>query len=85
MARKTLAWCRIWTPFFHPRKSAKTTFGGSPKATGFSAAEVEQALAAGTPRILAVREGDRLAVVMDVLQDREVLAIARRLHQILKG
>jgi L-seryl-tRNA(Ser) seleniumtransferase len=51
---------------------------------GLSASEAAEALAAGDPSILAVVEGDRLAVVMDVLEDPEVLHIAERLRQILK-
>jgi D-glucosaminate-6-phosphate ammonia-lyase len=51
---------------------------------GLSASEAADALAAGDPSILAVVEGDRLAVVMDVLEDPEVLHIAERLRHILK-
>jgi D-glucosaminate-6-phosphate ammonia-lyase len=51
---------------------------------GLSANEAADALAAGDPSILAVVEGDRLAVVMDVLEDPEVLYIAERLRQILQ-
>ena len=53
-------------------------------SAGLSAREAADALAAGDPCILAVLEGDRLAVVMDVLEDPEVLHIAERLRQILK-
>jgi L-seryl-tRNA(Ser) seleniumtransferase len=51
---------------------------------GLSANEAADALAAGDPSILAVVEDDRLAVVMDVLEDPEVLYIAERLRQILQ-
>jgi D-glucosaminate-6-phosphate ammonia-lyase len=51
---------------------------------GLSAGEAADALAAGDPSILAVVEGDRLAVVMDVLEDSEVLHIGERLRQIMK-
>jgi D-glucosaminate-6-phosphate ammonia-lyase len=51
---------------------------------GLSASEAADALAAGESSILAVVEGDRLAVVMDVLDDQEVVLIAERLRQILK-
>jgi hypothetical protein len=51
---------------------------------GMSASEAADKLAAGDPCILAVVEGDRLAVVMDVLEDSEILLIAERLRGILK-
>jgi len=38
----------------------------------------------GRSSILAVVEGDRVAIVMDVLEDPEVLLIAGRLRQIVK-
>ena len=53
------------------------------KTAGLSASEAADALAAGDPSILAVVEGDRLAVVMDVLEDPEVMHIAERLRQVL--
>ncbi len=53
--------------------------------SGLTANEASDKLAAGDPSILAVVEGDRLAVVMDVLEDPEILAIAERLRQIVKG
>jgi D-glucosaminate-6-phosphate ammonia-lyase len=54
------------------------------KTAGSTASEAADALAAGDPSILAVVEGDRLAVVMDVLEDPEILEIADRLRKILK-
>jgi len=51
---------------------------------GLTANEAADKLAAGDPSILAVVEGDRLAVVMDVLEDAEILLIAERLRSILK-
>ncbi len=47
-----------------------------------TASEAADKLAAGDPCILAVVEGDRLAVVMDVLEDPEILLIAERLRGI---
>jgi D-glucosaminate-6-phosphate ammonia-lyase len=51
---------------------------------GMSAAEAADKLAAGDPSILAIVEGDRLAIVMDVLEDPEILLIADRLRGILQ-
>jgi D-glucosaminate-6-phosphate ammonia-lyase len=53
-------------------------------SAGLSASQAADALAAGDPSILAVIEGDRLAVVMDVLEDPEILLIAERLREIVK-
>ena len=53
--------------------------------SGLTASEAADKLAAGDPSILAVVEGDRLAVVMDVLEDPEILVIADRLRQIVKN
>jgi hypothetical protein len=52
--------------------------------SGLSAAEAADRLAAGDPAILAVVEGDRLAVVMDVIEDPEILVIAERIKEIVK-
>jgi D-glucosaminate-6-phosphate ammonia-lyase len=52
--------------------------------SGLSAAEAADKLAAGDPAILAVVEGDRLAVVMDVIEDPEILVIAERIKEIVK-
>jgi L-seryl-tRNA(Ser) seleniumtransferase len=49
-------------------------------AFGFSAEEVEARLAAETPAILAIREGDRIGFVMDVLEDHEVEHIGARIR-----
>ncbi len=53
--------------------------------SGLTASEAADKLAAGDPSILAVVEGERLAVVMDVLEDPEILVIADRLRRIVKG
>jgi D-glucosaminate-6-phosphate ammonia-lyase len=58
--------------------------GFDKSVAGMSASEAADGLAAGDPSILAVVEGDRLAVVMDVLEDFEVLQIADRLRAMLK-
>ncbi len=58
--------------------------GFNKAVAGLSASEAADALAAGDPAILAVLEGDRLAVVMDVLEDSEIFQIAERLRHILK-
>jgi L-seryl-tRNA(Ser) seleniumtransferase len=50
---------------------------------GISAEAAAEALEIGAPSIVAVRDGSRVAVVMDVLEDREVLMIADRLREIL--
>lgn len=52
--------------------------------SGLTAAEAADKLAAGDPAILAVVEGDRLAVVMDVIEDPEILVIAERIKEIVK-
>jgi L-seryl-tRNA(Ser) seleniumtransferase len=49
---------------------------------GRSATEAAEALAAGSPSILAIHEGDRLAIVMDVLEDAEVALIGERIRRI---
>lgn len=51
-------------------------------AAGRSAAEAAETLAAGSPSILAIREGDRLAIVMDVLDDAEVVLIGERIRRL---
>jgi D-glucosaminate-6-phosphate ammonia-lyase len=53
------------------------------KAAGMSAAELARALETGEPGIAAIREGNRIAIVVDVLTDAEVLAIADRLRELL--
>jgi D-glucosaminate-6-phosphate ammonia-lyase len=52
--------------------------------SGLSAGEAADKLAAGDPAILAVVEGDRLAVVMDVIDDPEIPVIAERIKEIVK-
>ena len=52
---------------------------------GISAAAAADALEAGTPSIAAVLDGNRLAVVMDVLADAEVVHIIARLREILRA
>ncbi len=52
--------------------------------SGLTAAEAADRLAAGDPAILAVVEGDRLAIVMDVIEDAEILTIAERFGEIVK-
>lgn len=53
------------------------------RQAGISAIAAAEALEAGTPSIAAVRDGHRLAVVMDVLDDGEVVLIADQLRKIL--
>jgi hypothetical protein len=53
-----------------------------PAVAGLSAAAVAEALEAGTPSVMAIREDDRIAIVMDVLEDADVAAIAARLRVI---
>jgi D-glucosaminate-6-phosphate ammonia-lyase len=50
---------------------------------GIDAGAVAEALEAGTPSILAIREDDKIAIVMDVLEDEEVAVIAARLRTVL--
>lgn len=50
---------------------------------GMSAAEVAAALEAGSPPILAIRNGTRLAFAMTVLEDAEVSIIGKRLRELL--
>ncbi len=52
--------------------------------SGLTAAQAADKLAAGDPAILAVVEGDRLAIVMDVIEDAEILTIAERFKEIVK-
>jgi L-seryl-tRNA(Ser) seleniumtransferase len=52
---------------------------------GMSALEVADELEVGTPSIVAVRDGHRLAVVMDVLEDGEVVIVGDRLREILRA
>lgn len=47
---------------------------------GMNARAVAEALEAGTPSIMAIREDDRIAIVMDVLEDAEIAVIAERLR-----
>lgn len=47
---------------------------------GLSAAEAAEALRDGTPSIMTVLEGDKLAVVMDVIEDDEVRLIGDRIR-----
>lgn len=54
-----------------------------PALAGMSAAGVAEALEAGTPSIMAVQDDDRIAIVMDVLEDAEVAVIAARLRTLL--
>ena len=49
------------------------------------AAEAGEALKNGTPSIMTVLEGDKLAVVMDVLEDGEVLMIGDRIRELLRA
>jgi L-seryl-tRNA(Ser) seleniumtransferase len=51
-------------------------------AFGLSAAEAADALRNGTPSIMTVLEGDKLAVVMDVLEDDEVRLIGDRIREL---
>jgi L-seryl-tRNA(Ser) seleniumtransferase len=50
------------------------------RAFGLSAEEVETRLAAETPSILAIRQGDRIGFVMDVLEEHEVEHIGARIR-----
>ena len=52
--------------------------------SGLTASEAADKLAAGDPVILAVVEGDRLAIVMDVIEDAEIAVIAERFKAIVK-
>src|SRR5262249_32806971 len=54
------------------------------KTSGLTASEAADKLAAGDPCILAVVEADRLAIVMDVIEDPEILQIASHLREIVK-
>lgn len=49
------------------------------KAFGLSAAEAAAALQNGTPSVMAVLEGEKLAIVMDVLEESEVELIGERI------
>jgi hypothetical protein len=55
------------------------------KAAAMSAAELARVLERGDPSIAAVLHGRRIAIVMDVLTDGKVLAIAERLSELLLG
>jgi L-seryl-tRNA(Ser) seleniumtransferase len=57
--------------------------GFDPEVCGLSAAKVATRLEAETPSILAIHEGDRIGVVVDVLEDAEVAHIGARLRAIL--
>jgi L-seryl-tRNA(Ser) seleniumtransferase len=48
-----------------------------------AASEVAKALEAGDPSIIVVRDGNRLAVVMDVITDHELSVIAERLLELI--
>ncbi|MEM7429156.1 MAG: beta-eliminating lyase-related protein [Pseudomonadota bacterium] len=50
---------------------------------GMSAAELNEALFTGAPCIAAIQEGDKLAIVMDVLRDEEVDIIGRQIRESL--
>ncbi|MGH6881960.1 aminotransferase class V-fold PLP-dependent enzyme [Hypericibacter sp.] len=52
---------------------------------GLSAAEAAEALKNGTPSIMTVLEGDKLAIVMDVLEDDEVGLIGDRIRALARG
>jgi L-seryl-tRNA(Ser) seleniumtransferase len=54
-------------------------------AFGLSAAEAAEALKNGTPSIMTVQEGDKLAVVMDVLKNEEVELIGDRIRQLRRA
>jgi hypothetical protein len=54
-----------------------------PPVAKTSAAAVAEALEAGTPSIMAICDGDRIAIVMDVLEDAELAVIAARLRTLL--
>jgi seryl-tRNA(Sec) selenium transferase len=52
---------------------------------GLSAAEAAEALKNGMPSIMTVLEGDKLAIVMDVLEDDEVGLIGDRIRTLARG
>lgn len=54
------------------------------REAGMSAAELNDALFTSSPCIAAIQEGDKLAIVMDVLMDEEVDTIGDRIREILK-
>jgi L-seryl-tRNA(Ser) seleniumtransferase len=54
-----------------------------PAVAGIDARGVAEVLEAGTPSIMAIREDDKIAIVMDVLQDDELAIIAGRLRTAL--
>jgi len=56
-----------------------------PSQGGHSATSLAEALAAGDPSIAAIQEGDRIAVVMDVLEDAEVALIGERIRKLVGG
>jgi L-seryl-tRNA(Ser) seleniumtransferase len=56
-----------------------------PKVVGKTAAEVSAEMAAGTPSILAIQQGDAIGIVMDVLGEAEVRQIGARLREVLGG
>jgi len=53
------------------------------RAAGMSASELAARLAAGNPGILAIEDGDRIGIVMDVLLEAEVRHIGERVRQAL--
>jgi L-seryl-tRNA(Ser) seleniumtransferase len=53
-----------------------------PALAGIDARGVAEALEAGTPSIMAIRDDDKVAIVMDVLEDEEVAVIAARLRAV---
>ena len=59
------------------------TFDGA--KNGKSAPEMALKLEASTPPILAIQEGDRIGIVMDVLTDDEVAYIGDRLTALMEG
>lgn len=59
------------------------TFDGT--KGGKSAAEIARKLETSTPPILAVLEGDKIGIVMDVLHDDEVSYIGDRLVELMSG
>jgi seryl-tRNA(Sec) selenium transferase len=54
-----------------------------PAAFGISAAAAAAALQAGTPSIMTILEGDKIAIVMDVLEEGEVDLIADRIKALV--
>lgn len=66
-----------------PVNSLLLTFGGA--QSGTSAAEIARKLEASTPPILAILEGDKIGIVMDVLHDDEVAYIGDRLVELMSG